>query len=232
MSDSILSPAFLFRFAVPCRYAASMWPQRGAAALGADHALPSFGQWEGRRLFATLRIGWNELGIGCDLRVQGKSAQPWCRANRVEDSDGLWIWLDTRNTQGVHRANRFCHRFAFLPEGGGSRFDEPVGLWMPIHRARENSKPIHREQLALTSTCSAGGYSLRSFIPADALTGFDASEHPKLGFSYAVVDRELGWQTFSVGPEFPFGEDPSLWGTLELVRDQRGASMTENGDKK
>jgi hypothetical protein len=32
-----------------------------------------------------------------------------------------------------------------------------------------------------------------------------------------VVDRELGWQTFTVGPEFPFVEDPSLWGTLELT---------------
>jgi hypothetical protein len=27
----------------------------------------------------------------------------------------------------------------------------------------------------------------------------------------------LGWQTFSVGNEFPFQEDPSVWGTLELV---------------
>jgi hypothetical protein len=38
-----------------------------------------------------------------------------------------------------------------------------------------------------------------------------------LGFSYAVMDRELGWQTFTVASEFPFDEDPSLWGTLELV---------------
>jgi hypothetical protein len=33
-----------------------------------------------------------------------------------------------------------------------------------------------------------------------------------------VIDRELGWQTFNVGPEFPFQDDPSLWGTLELVK--------------
>jgi hypothetical protein len=49
-------------------------------------------------------------------------------------------------------------------------------------------------------------------------TGFDTEEHSRLGFSYAIVDRELGWQTFSVGPEFPIQEDPSLWGTLELTR--------------
>ena len=53
-------------------------------------------------------------------------------------------------------------------------------------------------------------------IPADCLTGFDPADYPRLGFSYAVVDRELGWQTFSVGPEYPIQEDPTLWGTMEL----------------
>jgi hypothetical protein len=33
-----------------------------------------------------------------------------------------------------------------------------------------------------------------------------------------VIDRELGWQTFTVGQELPFVDDPSLWGTLDLVR--------------
>ena len=59
---------------------------------------------------------------------------------------------------------------------------------------------------------------LQAFIPAAAITGYDPAEHPKLGFSYAVVDRELGWQTLSLGPEFPFVEDPSLWCTLELTK--------------
>jgi hypothetical protein len=42
-------------------------------------------------------------------------------------------------------------------------------------------------------------------------------EHPRIGFYFAVMDRELGWQTFSLGPEFPFTADPSLWGTMELT---------------
>ena len=65
---------------------------------------------------------------------------------------------------------------------------------------------------------TADGYEMQCHIPADALTGFDPAEHPKVGFNYAIVDRELGWQTFSLGPEFPIGEDPSLWGTLELAK--------------
>ena len=44
------------------------------------------------------------------------------------------------------------------------------------------------------------------------------AEQPAIGFTYCVIDRELGTQTFTVGRELPFDEDPSLWGTLDLVR--------------
>ena len=36
-----------------------------------------------------------------------------------------------------------------------------------------------------------------------------------------LLDRELGEQTFGVGSPMPYQEDPSLWATLELVRDER-----------
>ncbi len=35
---------------------------------------------------------------------------------------------------------------------------------------------------------------------------------------YAVIDRELGWQTLSLGPEFPVMDDPSLWGEAVLAK--------------
>lgn len=63
-----------------------------------------------------------------------------------------------------------------------------------------------------------GGYRLETFLPAAALNGFDPEEHPRLGFFYAVRDLEHGEQTLSVGTEFPFADDPSLWATLELVK--------------
>jgi hypothetical protein len=50
------------------------------------------------------------------------------------------------------------------------------------------------------------------------MTGFDTAEHSRLGFTYAVIDRELGQQTFGVGGPMPYQEDPSLWATLELQR--------------
>jgi hypothetical protein len=213
----LLAPTFLFHFSAPCRRAEVLWPARDAPLLGDECRLPNFGELDGRRLFADLRMAWNEDGMGVEMRVTGKAQAPWCRETRVEDSDGLQLWLDTRDARNVHRANRFCHRFVFLPAGGGPRGEQPVAAMLPINRARELPKPVEPKQLRLASSGSADGYLLRVLIPATALTGYDPSDHPRMGLAYAVLDRELEWQTFPVGPEFPFFEDPSLWGTLELV---------------
>ena len=122
----------------------------------------------------------------------------------------------TRDTHNIHRASRYCHRFAFLPGGDGPQFQQPVALWLPIHRAKQDPRAVPAGRLQIRSQSLADGYSLEAHVPASALTGFDPVEHPRLGFCYAVIDRELGWQTFTVGPEFPLTEDPSLWGTLIL----------------
>ena len=62
------------------------------------------------------------------------------------------------------------------------------------------------------------GYRLAGRIAASAMTGFDAIQYPRLGLYYAVIDRELGWQTFSLSEEYPVVEDPSLWGEAVLEK--------------
>jgi hypothetical protein len=124
--------------------------------------------------------------------------------------------IDTRNTQSIHRASQFCHRFVFLPQGDGRLLGDPVAQLAEINRAKEQPKPVSPERLKKLSEKRIDGYLMQAFIPADAITGFDPNEHPRLGFSYAVTDREMGWQTFSLDPSFPFLSDPSLWGTLVL----------------
>ena len=94
----------------------------------------------------------------------------------------------------------------------GERIKEIIG-----DVANLDPQEIGDDQIQIRSENRIDGYLLFVQIPAAALTGFDPVEHPRLGFSYAVIDRELGWQTFSLGPEYPILEDPSLWGTLELV---------------
>ena len=62
------------------------------------------------------------------------------------------------------------------------------------------------------------GYHLEAFLTAAGLTGYDPEQNPRLGFYYVVHDQELGNQVLSVGGEFPYAEDPSLWSVLELQR--------------
>jgi hypothetical protein len=163
-------------------------------------------------------MAWSDEGLAFAAYVTGKQQPPWCRMSRPEDSDGVQLWIDTRDVHNVHRAGRFCHQFLFMPVGGGSRLDQPVAQWMPINRAKEHPKAIKAGQIQIRSARLAGGYLLEGFLSAESLTGFDPHEHPRLGFTYAIIDRELGEQTFSIGNSMPYQEDPSLWATLELVR--------------
>lgn len=217
MTEQLLSPMFLFRFAVPCRRAPAAWPSSPHSSLGPEFTLPNFGVLEGRPAIADVRMAWTADGIGWEVRVSGKSQAPWARDSRVEDSDGLHVWIDTRDSHNIHRASRFCHRFSFLPAGGGKRLDQPIAAFLAINRARELPRPVDPKTLLVSSAVASDGYAMRCFVPASALTGFDSQEHPRLGFTYSLIDRERGWQSFNMGPEFPFAEDPSLWGTVELV---------------
>jgi hypothetical protein len=126
------------------------------------------------------------------------------------------VWIDTRATLNIHRASRYCHRYAFLPAGGGRGGNEPVADQLLINRARENARPIRPRELQVASRVTKSGYWLAAFVPAVALGGYDPQQYRQLGFTYAVYDRELGLQTFAAGPAFPFDEDPTCWAALEL----------------
>jgi hypothetical protein len=217
MNEPLLPARFLFRFSVPCLYRERLWTARGAR-LPEKYRLASLAELENRRPIADVRAAWSEAGLAFTVRVSGKKQPPWCRASRSAESDGLQLWIDTRCVQNVHRAGRFCHHLIFLPTGGGRRLDEPVADWRPIHRARAPHGPIRDGALQVRGEKRVDGYVLDAFVPAEVLTGFDPGEHPRLGFTYAVLDRELGEQTLTVGSPMPYGEDPSLWATLELVR--------------
>jgi len=217
MPDPLLPQRFLFRLAVPCRYRERLWTAEGAG-LDEGYRLVSFAELEQQATMADVRAAWSEAGLAFTVRVEGKRQAAWCRATRPEDSDAFQVWIDTRDVHNVHRASRFCHRFIFLPGGAGRRLDEPVAEWLAINRAREHPRPVEPGQLQVRSEKRIHGYVLHAYVSAEALTGFDPGEHPRLGFNYAVVDRELGQQTLGAGSPMPYQEDPSLWATLELVK--------------
>src|SRR5690606_7336561 len=135
MTERLIAPHFLFRYCIDCLPYKGDWSSK-PLALTTAHRLPSFpGQLEGASDYADVRLGWNSAGLFVALKVTGKKRSLWCRANRLEDSDGLQLWIDTRNLRTLHRANRFCHRFALMPAGDGPDQNGPLAVDVPIARA-------------------------------------------------------------------------------------------------
>lgn len=219
---AILPPAFLFRYEFPVRLVEELsGPDSVSEHLIEADRLPSPRELNAETEFADVRLGWNSKGFACAVEVMGKSAPLDCRFDHPTESDGLQLWIDTRNTQSIHRAGRFCHHFVFLPVGGGRGRKQPVAAQLPIARAREESPLVDSAVLGVAADVRTDGYSLRVWLPAETMHGFDPEASPKLGFYYAVRDAELGVQTLTVGDEFPYAHDPSLWSTLELVDPSR-----------
>lgn len=217
MTEGLLPPRMAFRFAVTLPHRRVNLTPTSPWLLEDDCRLPYLEGLDGAYdPFADVRGAWNEDGLAFSLQVRGKRKGLWCRPSRAEESDGLHLWIDARATQNVHRATKFCHRFVFLPAGEGRGAASPTAEQLLINRARENAAPVRPGVLKAWAETRADGYRLSAWIPAAAITGFNPEESPKLGLNYAVIDRELGMQTFSVGAGFPFDEDPSLWTIAEL----------------
>ncbi len=212
----LIDPTVLFRFEVTLRKEDCRWTDKGLKLPEACR-IPSFGALADRPVFADVRLGWSDQGIGLQVLVSGKRQLPWCRETRPEDSDGFHLWVDTRCSPGIHRATQYCHRFMWMPSGGGANREQPVVSHLPINRARGEPKPIPANQLKVAAVPRHDGYELSGFVPAASMTGFDPKGQPRIAIYYAAIDRELGWQTLSLGPEFPVMEDPSLWGEAVLA---------------
>ncbi|MBL8830089.1 MAG: hypothetical protein JNM18_24135 [Planctomycetaceae bacterium] len=214
MSSPLIPPRFLFRYSIPLKQRTPLW---SGGELDDSYRLPNLLELDGVKPYAEVLGAWSSEGLMFAARVGGKSQPAWCRETRPDESDGLRVWIDTRDTHNIHRASRFCHHFVILPSGAGRMMDDPVVEQQLINRAKEHAKPVRPGLIQARRQKRVDGYNLETFIPAGALTGWDPSEHPKLGFTYAIVDRELGNQTLNCPNEFSYHDDPSLWATLELT---------------
>jgi hypothetical protein len=217
MPQPLIAPRLLFHVAVPLLHHEPLWSTKGVT-LDEQYTLLPLAMLDGESIAADVRAAWSEAGLAITVRVEGKRQTPWCRASRIEESDGIQVWIDTRDTHNIHRASRFCHRFGFMPTGGGARRDQPMARQLEIPRAKEDMQLAPEDALQVRSEKRIDGYLLQAMISAEALTGFDPAEHPQLGFNYAVMDREQGLQIWSANEEYPYDNDPSLWGTLDLVK--------------
>jgi hypothetical protein len=223
---TLVPPQFLFRLAFQCPHVPGIpvADDEELFDLPPECRVPAQALLTPQPSFADVRLGWNDLGLAVQVEVRGKNLPSIGDASRPHGSDGLRLWLDTRDTRNIHRASRYCHQFHFLPCGGGPDGYQPVAMQTKIHRAQQDAPLCSPSQLPFHVSRRRGGYRLTAFLPAGVLQGFDPENHPRLGFYFVVKDAELGDQSLGLGPEFPFWEDPSLWSTLELVGGAKASS--------
>jgi hypothetical protein len=211
---------FLFqtRVAYPCRYFSGRQDRTGHEIhLGGSYLLEAFQAEPGPRGFADLGMGWNEEGIAVQVEVRGKSQPLAFNPSSPPLSDGLSLWLDTRDSRTSHRASRFCHQMHFLPTGGGADQESPLFLQGRINRASGYPGPMNGVEVLRKGTRS--GYRLTAWIPAGSLTGYDPSQNRRLGLFYMIRDADLGVQSPYPIEGLPVTEDPTLWSVLELVNE-------------
>lgn len=218
MPQLLLPPSFLFRYNFPVKYEGKL-PRRGGKLLGlsSEFALPRLCSLDERPAIGELRLAWNERGLGIGLSVGGSTKRSTRAPSKAEDRQ-LQVWIDTRNTQNVHRAGRYCHHFGLFPKGGGVDGARPLVRQYAIARAREEAPRCDLSEIQISSQFGGTGYELEAWFPITSLHGFDPESSPRLGFYYHLTDDELGEQFLAMAQGFPFANDPSQWVTLELVR--------------
>lgn len=221
-AQPLIPQSFWFRTALWCRRLDGVpraAGRRGILDLPPEYGLPALARLDGREPWAELRVAWNAEGLAISACVSGKSSAVAYDASRPDVVDGIHVWVDTRDTRDMHRASRFCHRFTFdLVPAKADTLDvywnqRTIGRALADPpRARNDAVLTHAEARA-----KPRGWLLEVFLKGSALNGFDPETNRRLGFLVQVNDADRGDQFLTLGREFPIGEDPSLWPTLELV---------------
>lgn len=215
--NQIVPPRFLFRWSFAAKKIEKLPRMTGRLLdLPEECLLPSLGELDQRSDFARVKLGWNGNGFAISVQIEGRTRRPEPAASDISRPNGVWLWFDTRNTQTVHRATKFCHHFILLPAGGGPKRSEPSVRSLPVARARDENPLPDSDLVKIQSEISATGYWLDAWFPSEVFAGFDPATNGRIGFHYVVHDTELGDQTLAVGNEFPYESDPSLWQTIEL----------------
>ena len=217
--NSVIPATFSFRFALPVPRIDAL-PRRGKQLLKLPDDCRVF--WPGSDLAESknqlqLSVAWNPKGLAIAATVSGKQHPAVSNIDQPDTTDALQIWINTRNTTTIHRANRLCHHFCLLPNGAGDDGLDPVVRQLPIARAAEDAPTFALDAFKVRSERRSDGYCLEAWLPRECLNGFDPDESSQLAFYAMLRDSELGDHCLTVDTAFPFASDPSLWQTLDLL---------------
>ena len=116
MSNLYLPQRAFFDFAFHCPQRAEPPKIDGNLKDWDDDALvPDLMAVDGHQPFASAYMAWDDSGLYFAIEVKNKTTYK-LNPRTPTEGDCLELFIDTRDVK-EHRANRFCHRFYFLPGG-------------------------------------------------------------------------------------------------------------------
>lgn len=177
------------------------------------YLLPDLSALSDDDTFAKIALGWNREGIELFAMID----QPYLRANypQFEKGDSLELCIDTRDVKTSGYNTRFCHHFLFLPEA----VEGLQAAELTKFRTEDAHEPCASADLKVKSTLKHDHYIMQCFIPAHCLQGYDPDQFDRFGMTYRVNRANGSPQHFSVlSGEYKFQEQPSLWGSVRLIR--------------
>ena len=218
MSTPLLPQSFWFRIAASCQRMDGLPLHTGKRLLALPEScrLPQTSLLDGKPPWAEVRVAWNPQGLAVAVEAEGKLEA--LADDRPESLYALQLWVDTRDTRDVARATRFCHRFEARLAPGPSKSTLSVHVQQrPIARAVADAPLCSPDLFQVRADRLKSSWRLELFLPAHAFNGFDPETNRRLGFTYQVTDPARPDEFLGITREFPVGENPSLWSTLELV---------------
>jgi hypothetical protein len=187
-----------------------------ARTLGADwpaaSRLPDLTGLHGGAAFARAFAGWHPQGLA--LRFDVDSGQPpWARRDTPYRSDGVHIWIDTRDSREARKLTPYCHHALVTVDA----HDGPaVAVFERAAGQRWAAAPEAPPQIATALLPSDAGYRLQVVLPAGILHGYAPREAPALGLAYRVRVPRGPTQDLAFGDAFPLWRNPSLWRSARL----------------
>lgn len=202
-----LNPVHFFALSCDCHYLSTTQTPSFTHDL-----LPSSQGLTGEENFAKLAMGWHEEGIGVHLQVN----QPATRSFYPElgRGDGIELFFDTRDLKSAGFNTRFCHHFFFLPQPV-----EGISKGEKTHFRTEDSHPLCDPQaLHCQVQLRKKEYTMKIFIPAQCLYGYDPKQFDRIGFTYRMHRFGGAPQHFAaVSTDFQIEQQPSLWASIKLI---------------
>ena len=176
------------------------------------HLLPDLSDLLPEDLFAKVFMGWHEKGLQFEVMVEKPFVESFFP--EFKKGDSIELFIDTRDLKSAGFLTRFCHHFVILPR----ETESVLAKELTHFRTDDRHELCDPKLIKVDAEFKARKYSVKIFIPAECLHGYDLTTFKRLGFTYRINRAGGDPQHFAVSSEYlAIEKQPSLWSSIEVV---------------